>query len=156
MYRDWNGKKLVGAFIDQRGTQYGPDWLGKSSPADRDALGITTHPDPTYPDPRTHTYTEDAAGNVTPVARPAPTVLADAITRINAECERRILARYPLTKQSSARGLLYGPEYLAAMDADIVSMIEASNTACDAAAVAEGANDLAGIIAAEEGIAWPF
>lgn len=51
---------------------------------------------------------------------------------INKEATRRILAAYPLEKQSSANLGVYPQTYLSQMTADIAATIVASNAACDA------------------------
>ncbi len=51
---------------------------------------------------------------------------------INKEATRRILATYPLEKQSSANLGVYPQTYLSQMALDIAAIIAASNTACDA------------------------
>lgn len=51
---------------------------------------------------------------------------------INKEATRRILATYPLEKQSSANLGVYPQTYLSQMALDIEAIIAASNTACDA------------------------
>lgn len=69
---------------------------------------------------------------------------------INAEAQSRILAVYPLEKQSSASLGIYPAEYRATMTEDIASVIAASNTACDSV---DAATTVAGVDAVV--VSWP-
>lgn len=57
---------------------------------------------------------------------------ASFIAEINAEASRRIIASYPLEKQSSANLGIYPQTYTDKMIAYIAAVIQASNDACDA------------------------
>lgn len=58
------------------------------------------------------------------------------VNQINAEASNRILAVYPLEKQSSANLGIYPQSYTDKMIADIAAVIQASNDACDAVTAA--------------------
>lgn len=75
---------------------------------------------------------------------------AAVIEQINTEASRRILASYPLEKQSSANLGIYPQAYTDKMIADIASVIQASNDACDAVLAAV---DIAGVEAVT--VNWP-
>jgi len=155
MFRDSNGKKLTGGFTGPKGTQYGHDWLAKSTPADRAALGITEHPDPVYPDHRYYTYTEDDAGTVTVFPRPVDSVQSGAISRINDEAGRRVRAVFPEYKQTNCIDGTYGPSaqtWCEAMRDYKAAVIVASNNACDAILAAQTVEAVA---AAEAAVYWP-
>lgn len=79
-----------------------------------------------------------------------PATRANAIQQINIEATRRILAAYPLEKQSSANMGVYPQTYTDKMIADIAAVIAASNTACDAV---DAALDVAGVDAVT--VNWP-
>jgi len=89
-----NGKKITGAFTDSRGFQYPENWLALATPKERTAAGIVTVADPVYPDPLAYTYTEDAAGNVTPVARPIATVRKEHKDRLREQGNTVLLANW--------------------------------------------------------------
>lgn len=61
-----------------------------------------------------------------------PAAKAARIVAINAECQTRILARWPLEQQVSAQMGIYGAEQADACRAWIDAHIAASNTASDA------------------------
>lgn len=65
-----------------------------------------------------------------------PATKAARIAQINAECESRILAVWPLEKQVSALAGIYGAAQRTAMDALIAAHIDASNIASDAVTAA--------------------
>lgn len=79
-----------------------------------------------------------------------PASRAAVIERINAEASGRILAVYPLEKQSSANLGIYPQAYTDKMIADIAAVIQASNDACDAVLAAV---DIAGVDAVT--VNWP-
>lgn len=79
-----------------------------------------------------------------------PATKADKKSNINVEATRRILAAYPLEKQSSANLGIYPQAYTDQMIADIASVISASNAACDAV---DAAVDVAGADAVT--VNWP-
>jgi hypothetical protein len=79
-----------------------------------------------------------------------PARRAAVVSQINAEASRKILAVYPLEKQSSANLGIYPQAYTDQMIADIAAVIAASNTACDAV---DAALDVAGVDAVT--VNWP-
>lgn len=69
---------------------------------------------------------------------------------INEEATRRILAAYPLEKQSSANLGVYPQTYLNQMTADIAATIVTSNAACDAVDIATSTAEISAI-----SVNWP-
>lgn len=127
-----DGKLIDGPFTDRNGNQYPSDWLSFSTQADRDRIGVVEVPDPPQPDPRIYASTRNDDGTWTAVERPLAEIKANAIQRINFECQRRIYSKYSRETQASALMNIYGQAFLDTMRNDIVSMISSSNTACDA------------------------
>lgn len=79
-----------------------------------------------------------------------PAKIAASRAGINAEAKNRILAAYPLEKQSSANLGIYPQAYADKMISDIAAVIAASNVACDAV---DAAIDVAGVDAVV--VNWP-
>lgn len=79
-----------------------------------------------------------------------PAAKLNKVARINAEARARILAVYPIEKQSSANMGLYPQTYRDQMANDIAAVIQASNDACD---LVDAAVDEAGIDAVVPN--WP-
>lgn len=75
---------------------------------------------------------------------------AQTISSINIEASRRIIASYPLEKQSSANLGIYPQTYTDKMIIDIAAVIQASNDACDSVLAAV---DIAGVEAVT--VNWP-
>lgn len=84
------------------------------------------------------------------VAAELPAARAERKSLINADATKRIIAAYPLEKQSSANLGIYPQVYTDKMVSDIASVIAASNTACDAV---DAAVDVAGVDAVV--VNWP-
>lgn len=76
----------------------------------RAAMGITEEPDPV-------------------VVRPLAEVKVEAINRINAEAQMKILAKYPLWVQTNCANGIYAVIVITQMKADITAVITAANTA---------------------------
>lgn len=125
----YNGKKIDinRNFTGPDSTQYPhlkpPEW--------RNALGVVEAPDPTYPDPLTHSYIENPDGSLTVTERPLADVKAEVIRRINADCSTRIYVKYSREVQQSAALGIYPALVVDQMRSEIAAMIAASNGACD-------------------------
>lgn len=97
----------------------------------RAAMGITEEPDPV-------------------IVRPLAEVQAEAINRINADAQMRILTKYPLWVQANCANEIYSLIVTVQMKADIAAVITAANIATDAVTAAI---DESGVTAIT--VVWP-
>lgn len=98
-------------------------------PSWRAALGVIEVPDPTFPDPRISTYTENADGSIVVSPIPIEAVKAREIARIRKEARDIIEAKYPVFRQLNAALGAYPAAYLTQLRSDIAAVVSASNTA---------------------------
>lgn len=112
---------------------YPHTWFQDAS--NRAAMGITEEADPV-------------------IVRPIAELRAEAVRVVNAVCEQRIYAKYPLTKQLNVNDIIVDPVYRQQLSDDKAAMLAVCNNATDGlipAALTE-----VEIEAIKSSIAWPI